>query len=87
MRFTRDGADIRRDQWRREKGVGELQFFLDDKYCLVISLVFLSSFEQIVVFAHGTCSELHAVLYSVSISDLNPRRDLMPAVAISSPSQ
>jgi hypothetical protein len=28
MRFTRDGAEISRDQWRLDKGVGELQSFL-----------------------------------------------------------
>jgi len=28
-------------------------FFLDDKHCLVVNLVFFASFEQIVVFSHS----------------------------------
>jgi hypothetical protein len=55
MSFTTDGGEISRNQWRPDDPATSEQFsfFLDDKYCLVINLVFFSSFEQIVVFTHS----------------------------------
>ena len=52
--FTTDGSKISSDQCdRMARRRWAVSVFLDDKYCLVINLVFFCSFEQIVVFIHS----------------------------------
>src|SRR5215471_32946 len=56
-RVPSDGDKIRGNQWRLDKRGGRALFFLDDKYGLVINLVFFCSSEQACISSHREFKE------------------------------